>query len=120
MLLNLLYVFAMAQPPAEGGEGGGGMGLIGFLPWIAIIAIIYFLMIRPQAKRQKEQQNMLKALQKRDKIVTAGGIHGEIVGFKGENQNVMILKIADNTKIEIERSSVGRLVSRRGGDVVET
>ncbi len=106
------HFLAMAQPSGQGG-GGGGMGIVGFLPWIAIILIIYFLMIRPQAKRQKQQQAMLKGLQKGDKIVTAGGIHGEIVGVK-DNETTLVVKIAKDVKIEVERSSVGRLVSRGG------
>ena len=103
------HFIAMANPnAAEGGQGG--MGIVGFLPWIAIIAIIYFLMIRPQAKKQKQQAEMLKALKKGDKVVTAGGIHGEIVGIK-DNTNILIVKIADNVKIEIERGSIGRAIS---------
>lgn len=102
------HFIAMANPNAA--EGGQGMGIIGFLPWIAIIAIIYFLMIRPQARKQKQQQEMLKALKKGDKIITAGGIHGEIVGIK-DNTNILIVKIADNVKIEIERGSIGRALS---------
>ena len=108
-----LHFLAMAQPPQGGEGGGGGLGIIGFLPWIAIIAIIYLLMIRPQAKRQKQQQEMLKALKKGDKVVTAGGIHGEIVGVK-DNQNILVVKIAKDLKIEIDRSSIGRLVARGG------
>lgn len=105
------HFLAMSQPSGEG--GGGGMGIIGFLPWIAIILVIYFLMIRPQAKKQKQQQEMLKGLLKGDKVVTSGGIHGEIVGLK-DNQNILIVKIAKDVKIEVERASIGRLVSRGG------
>ncbi|MBC8276946.1 MAG: preprotein translocase subunit YajC [FCB group bacterium] len=85
-------------------------GIMGFLPWIMIILVFYFLLIRPQAKRQKQQQAMLAAVKKGDKIITSGGIHGTIVGVK-ENTNVLILKIADNMKIEIERSSVGKVLT---------
>ena len=102
------HFIAMSNPNASG--GGQGMGLVGFLPWIAIIAIIYFLMIRPQAKKQKQQSEMLKALKKGDKIITAGGIHGEIVGVK-DNPNILIVKIADNVKIEMERGSIGRALT---------
>lgn len=91
------------------------LGVMQFLPWIAIILVFYFLLIRPQAKRQKQQQAMLAAVKKGDKIITSGGIHGTIVGVK-ENTNVLILKIADNMKIEIERSSVGRVLTSSGDE----
>ena len=55
-----------------------------YLPFILILAIMYFLMIRPQAKRQKEKQKMLEALKKGDRVVTIGGIHGIVSGFKGK------------------------------------
>ena len=103
----------MAQPQGGAGAQGGSMGII--LPWIAIILVFYFLLIRPQAKRQKQQQAMLAAVKKGDKIITSGGIHGTIVGVK-ENTNILVLKIADNMKIEIERSSVGRVVQKAGGE----
>jgi preprotein translocase subunit YajC len=66
---------------------------------------MYFLMIRPQAKRQKEKQKMLEALKKGDHVVTMGGIHGKVVGFTDDNKTV-ILKVDDNVKINIERSAI--------------
>ena len=51
---------------------------------------MYFLMIRPQAKRQKEKQNMLNDLKKGDNVITIGGIHGSISGFKGKEKKVVI------------------------------
>jgi preprotein translocase subunit YajC len=66
-------------------------------------------MIRPQAKRQKETRVMLDSLKKGDKILTMGGIFGTIVGFK-ENENIVILKIDQNTKIEILRTSISKLI----------
>ena len=63
-------------------------------------------MIRPQAKRQKEKQKMLNALKKGDKIITIGGIHGTISGFKGNDARVVLLQIDPNTKISISRSSI--------------
>ena len=92
-----------------GGEGGGG-GLMGLLPFVIIIVIFYLLLIRPQAKRQRETQKMLQSVQKGDKIVTSGGIHGDIVGVK-DNKNTLIVKIAENLKVQLDRSSVGRKLS---------
>lgn len=112
----MLYsIIAMA--PAGGGAGGaqgGGGGLLMWLPMILIFAIMYFLILRPQAKRQKEQQNMLQALTKGDKIVTTGGIHGTILS---EKENILVVKIADSVKVEIERGAVARKVNTEGGSI---
>ena len=110
-----LHFLAMAQPQGGAGAQGGMGGIMGFLPWIMIILVFYFLLIRPQAKRQKQHQAMLSAVKKGDKIITSGGIHGTIVGVK-ENTNVLILKIGDNLKIEVERSSIGKVVSSKGDE----
>ncbi|NQS97444.1 MAG: preprotein translocase subunit YajC [candidate division Zixibacteria bacterium] len=104
----LLHFLAMTTPQGEGGAQGGG-GIMTFLPWIAIILIFYFLLIRPQAKRQKQHQQMLRQLRKGDKIVTSGGVHGVIVGIK-ENSNVLTVKIADKVRVEVERSSITRVI----------
>ena len=69
--------------------------------------IFYLLLIRPQAKRQRETQRMLQSVKKGDKIVTAGGIYGDVVGVK-DNKNTLIVKIGENMKIELDRASVGR------------
>jgi len=108
-----LHFLSMAAPPqGEGAAPSAGMGILGFLPWIAIIVVFYFLLIRPQAKRQKEHQKMLAAVKKGDRIVTAGGIYGEVVGLKDEH--ILIVKIDTNTKVEIDRTSIGRVVSSYG------
>ena len=106
----LLYFLAMAQTSSESTDGSkSGSGIWSFLPFILIILIFYLLLIRPQAKRQKKHQAMLQQLKKGDKIVTSGGIHGVIVGQK-ENTNILIVKVADKVKVEVERSSVARSV----------
>lgn len=107
-----LHFLAMAAPQGGGAAPSGAAGLLGFIPWIAIIVIFYFLLIRPQAKRQKQHAEMLKNVKKGDKIVTAGGIHGEVVGVKDEN--TLIVKIDANTKVELERSSIGRVTQSYG------
>ena len=73
---------------------------------------MYFLMIRPQAKRQKEKQEMIRALKKGDKIVTIGGIHGTVAGFKGKDAKAVLLQIDSNTKITINRASVSSLAKK--------
>ena len=78
---------------------------MGFLPFILIIVIMYFLMIRPQMRKQKERQKMVDVLQKGDKIITTGGMHGKITGFTEDGKTV-IVQIDDKVKVNIERSAV--------------
>ncbi len=94
------------------GTGGGSApnSLMMWAPIVLIFVIMYFLILRPQAKRQKEHQAMLSALQKGDDVVTAGGIYGTIVGLK-EKEQTLIVKIADNVKVEIARSGIARKIS---------
>ena len=68
---------------------------------------MYFLMIRPQRKRQQEQQRLISALKTGDKIVTNAGIHGLIANVK---ETTVMLKIADNVKIEVEKSAITNVV----------
>lgn len=90
---------------------GAGGGVASFVPQIlffaAIFAIFYFLLIRPQQKQRRERERMLSALKKGDRVVTTGGLHGTIVGL---NEHSVILKIADQVKVEVDRAAVGRIV----------
>ncbi|HHX50448.1 MAG TPA: preprotein translocase subunit YajC [Clostridia bacterium] len=72
-------------------------------------AIIYFLMIRPQQKQQKQRQQMLGSVKVNDRIVTIGGIHGRVLKMKDD---ILTVRIADKTEIEIEKSAVGRIAGR--------
>lgn len=102
--------FAMA-PSAGGGAEGPGF-LISMAPFILMFLIMYLLLIRPQQKRQREQQQMLDELQSGDKVVTQGGIIGTISGLKAD---VVTVKIADNVKVEVQRSSISRVMSSKKG-----
>jgi len=86
-----------------GGAAGGSSVLVQLVPFALIIAIFYFLMLRPQIKRQREHQAMVEALSKGDQVVTQGGLFGTIVGTKND---VVTLKIAENTKVEVQRSAI--------------
>ena len=78
---------------------------------VCIFAIFYFLAIRPQSQRQKQQEAMIKAVKTGDKIVTSSGIHGMVSNVK---ETTLIVKIADNVKIELDKSSVGTRETRPG------
>jgi preprotein translocase subunit YajC len=108
----MLFGLLMAPRP-EGGEGGGGpFGLlVSFLPFILIFFIFYLLVFRPQAKRQKELASMLSALKQGDRVLTQGGIFGNVVALKDDN-NVVVLKIADQVKVEVAKSSITSVVKK--------
>ena len=108
---NLLFAAFGPTGGATGGQGSGGgspMSLIFMI--IAIFAVMYFLMIRPQQRQKKQHQELLSKLSKGDKIVTAGGLHGTIAGVK---DNTVIVKIADNVKVEVGRASINKVVSSK-------
>jgi preprotein translocase subunit YajC len=89
--------FAQAAPT------GGDAGLMSFLPIILMFVLLYFLMIRPQMKRAKEQKAMIEALQKGDEVVTAGGIVGRITKLTDQYATI---EVAPNTEIVVQRSAV--------------
>ena len=96
--MSIIFL-AQAASPAPSPTSG----LVGFLPFIFIFVIMYYVMIRPQMRRQKEQQRLVAALKTGDRVVTASGIHGLISNVK---DRTVIVKVADNVKIEMEKSAV--------------
>lgn len=89
----------------SGGQEGNPLAI--WFPIILIFAIMYFLIFRPQAKRQKQHQAMIESLKKGDRVVTAGGIYGTISGIK-EKEKTLVVKIDDNVKIEVARNSIAK------------
>ena len=85
---------------------GGGIGSF-FVPLIFIFVIMYFVMIRPQKKRQEQQQKLITGLKTGDRVVTNGGIHGLISNVK---ETTVLVKVADNVKIEMEKSAVATVL----------
>jgi preprotein translocase subunit YajC len=78
-----------------------------------IIGIFYFMILRPQQKRQKDRQKLLDALKKGDKVVTAGGMYGTIAGI---DEKTVLVQVADNVKMKFERSSITSIVSEGAGE----
>ena len=91
------------SPAYAQATGGGDPGFLGFLPIILMFVLLYFLMIRPQMKRSKEQKAMIEALQKGDEVVTAGGVVGRITKL---GEQYVTIEIAPNTEIVVQRSAV--------------
>jgi len=101
----LLLFLAQAQPAAPAPGPAGGIGF--FIPFIFIFVIMYFVLFRPQKKRQQEQQRLVAALKTGDKVVTNAGIHGLIANVK---DTTVMLKVADNVKIEMEKSAIANVL----------
>ena len=104
----MLLFLAQAQPPAPAPAPGGASGFLNLLPfWFFIIVIMYFVLIRPQKKRQREQQRLVSSLKTGDRVVTNAGIHGLIANVK---ETTVIVKVADNVKIEMEKSAIANVL----------
>jgi preprotein translocase subunit YajC len=105
-----MFTFFLAQAsPAAPASPGGGIGM--FVPFIFIFVIMYFVMIRPQARRQKEQQKLISALKTGDRVVTSSGIHGRITNVKDAT---VIVSVAENVKIEMDKAAITTVARANG------
>ena len=109
---------AEAFAQTAGAPRGGIEGLLGspMILLVAMLAIFYFLLIRPQQKRQKEHNRMLENLQKGDTIFTTGGLRGRITNL---DPTVVTMEIAEKVRVKINRNAVGGLVSKDGSAAPE-
>lgn len=95
-------------------QGGGSANLISTLIMFgAIFLIFYFMIIRPQQKRAKEREKMLAAMQKGDKVITSGGLHGTIAGL---DDKTVLLQVSDNVKMKFEKSAIASVISSKEGN----
>ena len=101
--------YAMGFAPGGGSAGGGDWGFI--ITMGIIFVIFYFLLIRPQQKKQKELKAMLDNLAYGDTVMTTGGIHGKITGLADA---VITLEIADKVRIKVARSAIGAVLQKTG------
>lgn len=98
-------MFQLAEDTAAPSSSGQLLSFI--VPLIIMFAVFYFLLIRPQKKKQNTRNNMLNALQKGDKIVTIGGLHGTILEL---TDDTVVLRVNDVTKLTFERSAISHQV----------
>jgi preprotein translocase subunit YajC len=111
--LNLHQIILMA--PQQGGQGGGMFSTL--IMFGLIIVIFYFMILRPQQKRQKEREKMLNDVQKGDKIITAGGVHGTVSGME---EKTVLVQISENVKVKIEKSAISSVVRSTGDTTGKT
>ena len=84
--------------------------MVQFLPLVVLFFIFYFLIIRPQQKKQKDHADLISKLDKNDEVITVGGVHATVVSV---GDKTAILRIADNVKIEIEKASITQVTKSR-------
>ncbi|MBI3253043.1 MAG: preprotein translocase subunit YajC [Candidatus Omnitrophica bacterium] len=98
--MTALFIPAIAGEPSP---------ILQFLPLIVLFTIFYFLLIRPQQKKQKEHANMIARLEKNDEVITAGGVHATVISV---GDKTAVIRIADNVKVEIEKPSIQQVVKK--------
>ncbi len=83
--------------------------LLSFLPLVLVFVVFYFLLLRPQRKREKERMIMLNSLRRGDKVITIGGLHGSIVDLTEEK---VTLKVNENSRLVFERSAINQVIKK--------
>ena len=106
--VSLLSLLAQAAAPAAGQSQPSP--LVSFTPMIFIGVIFYFILIRPQQKRAKEQAALVSAVRSGDEIVTTGGLHGIVTNAREAGSKTVLVKFAENVKIEVERSAISAVI----------
>jgi len=99
---------ANAQAAVAGPASGSPLAMVvSFAPFIIIMVLFYFLMIYPQGKERKKREEALNAIQRGDRILTRGGVYGTVADIK---EQILIVKIAENVKVEMDRSFVESVI----------
>ncbi len=104
--MNLHTLFILAQSTPAAGDAPQQNVLVQMIPLVLIFVIFYFLLIRPQQKRQKEHEKLVSAIKTGDRVVTNAGIHGIVVNVK---DRTVLIKVADNVKIEFDRAAIATI-----------
>jgi preprotein translocase subunit YajC len=98
--------------PQGGGNAGGGM-FSTLIMFALIFMIFYFMIMRPQQKRNKERQAMLDSVKKGDKVVTSGGLHGKVVNV---DEKTLLLDVGDNMKLKFDRTAIAQVTREASGE----
>jgi len=117
MIMSFLISDVFAETTGSAASQSTASGLLSILPMIILlVGFMYFMVIRPQSKRAKEHKNLLDNLQKGDEVVTIGGILGKIEKISND---FMVISIADNTNITVQKSAISNIVPRGTMKTVE-
>ena len=100
MLFDIVHAAAAEAPQGQANP------LLTFMPFILIFVVFWFLLIRPQQRRQREHQEMISNLKKGDRVITNGGIYGTVIGVADKT---IALRIADNVKVEVAKNAIASL-----------
>jgi preprotein translocase subunit YajC len=109
-------VVPAGSSPATSGVSQQPGGIMAFAPFILMFVVIYFLILRPQQKKMKEQQSMISALKQGDEILTASGILGKVTGM---TDTVVTLEVADNVRVKMLKTQVSRVLKDPKKDLAQ-
>jgi len=101
--------FFISSAHAQAATGSPGGGIIAFLPFVVILVVFYFLLVRPQNKRAKEQREMLSKIAAGDEVATAGGILGKVLDV---GEQFLTLEIADGVTVKLQKFQVAQLLPK--------
>jgi len=101
--------YAQTAPAAAAGGGDLMSSLGGMLPLVLMFVVLYFIMIRPQMKKQKEHRAMIEALAKGDEVATAGGVLGKVTRI---NESTLHVEIAGGVEVQVQRSAVSQVLPK--------
>ena len=107
--IQMFPEFLLISPAYAQAAIGGDSGFIGFLPIILMFVLLYFLMIRPQMKRQKEHRGMLDKLQRGDEIITSGGIAGTVSEI---GDNFVTVEISNGVQVRVQRGAIANVLPK--------
>jgi preprotein translocase subunit YajC len=107
--MNLLDFFVSSAQAQAAAPAGPGAGMLEFLPLLVLFVVFYFMLIRPQMKRQKEHKRLVEALAKGDEVVTSGGMAGKITEV---GDSFLTLEIAKGIEVKVQRQAIGAVLPK--------
>ena len=114
-MMNYFYLL-MAPPPSTPGTQPTAPGWTSFVPILLMIVVFYFILIRPQQKRAKDHQKLIDSIDTGDEVITVGGLIGVVANRK---EKTIILKVAENVKVEVLKSAIQTVKKANATTVVE-
>ncbi len=115
MMLRFALLFAFTAAPALAQDAAAGAApspLAGLMPLVVIVAIFYFLIIRPQNKKMKDHRALIASVERNDKVVTAGGIHGKVT--KVADDGTVMVEVASGVELKVEQSTLSNVMNKNG------